>query len=401
MSKTQFDFQSATMTVVDQALRPFPSLWLLLGETFGDILALFVGYLQSSSSLLSLWISSSLDDDYGYHYNQQNDGTHQRLLQNYPDDDGQSFQLFLLGVACFFLVWNFVCAQLVVEAFRDIYQGRWCTGDTVMLLCPHWILGLIVPPAVGWSSYNWKGLLIMLSISVIPPYSLQLPCNCERRNSNNRTTSTLPTHRTGTAGSPIATRVSGLEGYNNDDSAATESRKAFLKSNLKFTKVIEQSIREDYSNFNNVGDGDGDNDDLELGKRPLDDVSYRTRFPKADLIISKRKRKNPNEGAGENKDEQGEGENDQIDKGGSKVGAIDQSVKSSVSDSGRSNIDDDYNNNNNSGLVCPICLEPYREGDTICWSSSESGCHHAFHEHCGMEWFMKHSECPVCRSPYV
>eukprot|EP00980_Cylindrotheca_fusiformis_P017462 scaffold5452_cov71-Cylindrotheca_fusiformis.AAC.1 len=45
---------------------------------------------------------------------------------------------------------------------------------------------------------------------------------------------------------------------------------------------------------------------------------------------------------------------------------------------------------------CPICLEPYRPGDTICVSKSPH-CEHIFHRECISEWISEHNLCPLCR----
>mmetsp|Transcript_15372 Transcript_15372/g.17563 ORF Transcript_15372/g.17563 Transcript_15372/m.17563 type:complete len:239 (+) Transcript_15372:233-949(+) len=49
---------------------------------------------------------------------------------------------------------------------------------------------------------------------------------------------------------------------------------------------------------------------------------------------------------------------------------------------------------------CPICIEPYQEGEEICWSKNDR-CRHAFHLDCIMTWLMKHDDCPVCRANYL
>jgi hypothetical protein len=45
---------------------------------------------------------------------------------------------------------------------------------------------------------------------------------------------------------------------------------------------------------------------------------------------------------------------------------------------------------------CPICLEIYRLGDTIC-ISKVAECDHVFHQACVSEWLSKHDQCPLCR----
>jgi hypothetical protein len=45
---------------------------------------------------------------------------------------------------------------------------------------------------------------------------------------------------------------------------------------------------------------------------------------------------------------------------------------------------------------CPICLEIYIPGDTIC-VSKVAECDHVFHQVCVSEWLSKHGHCPLCR----
>ena len=49
---------------------------------------------------------------------------------------------------------------------------------------------------------------------------------------------------------------------------------------------------------------------------------------------------------------------------------------------------------------CSICLEPYREGDDICWSQNEK-CAHVYHLDCIVDWLMNSNECPLCRADYL
>ena len=62
--------------------------------------------------------------------------------------------------------------------------------------------------------------------------------------------------------------------------------------------------------------------------------------------------------------------------------------------------DSDKVDEENDTEVCAICLCEYEVGDQICWSNNKS-CRHHFHSACGIAWLAKHSECPVCRSPYL
>jgi hypothetical protein len=52
---------------------------------------------------------------------------------------------------------------------------------------------------------------------------------------------------------------------------------------------------------------------------------------------------------------------------------------------------------------CAICLEAYKAGDSIVWSSS-SHCSHVFHQDCLVDGLarVKNNEtpCPCCRAPF-
>lgn len=60
---------------------------------------------------------------------------------------------------------------------------------------------------------------------------------------------------------------------------------------------------------------------------------------------------------------------------------------------------------------CAICLDSYEVGNTIVWSSTNSSCVHAFHEHCIAAWCFRKIEeqftprtavpCPCCRQSFV
>jgi hypothetical protein len=45
---------------------------------------------------------------------------------------------------------------------------------------------------------------------------------------------------------------------------------------------------------------------------------------------------------------------------------------------------------------CSICLERFKPGDKVSWSSGEE-CNHTFHHACIREWLLRKSACPYCR----
>jgi Ring finger domain len=54
---------------------------------------------------------------------------------------------------------------------------------------------------------------------------------------------------------------------------------------------------------------------------------------------------------------------------------------------------------------CAICMESYRVGETILWSSSKKvKCPHIFHKHCFVEYLASYrgsgTPCPMCRQDY-
>jgi len=62
--------------------------------------------------------------------------------------------------------------------------------------------------------------------------------------------------------------------------------------------------------------------------------------------------------------------------------------------------EDEESGNLYSPKSCSICLEPYREGDDICWSQNEK-CAHVYHLDCIVDWLMNSDECPLCRADYL
>ncbi len=55
-------------------------------------------------------------------------------------------------------------------------------------------------------------------------------------------------------------------------------------------------------------------------------------------------------------------------------------------------------------ITCPICLEHYKEGDTVVLSGNPC-CTHVFHQHCILDYLVRHDEgtspCPCCRQVFL
>jgi len=49
---------------------------------------------------------------------------------------------------------------------------------------------------------------------------------------------------------------------------------------------------------------------------------------------------------------------------------------------------------------CPICWEPYKVSQQICFPANKK-CNHVFHAECMVMWLMKNDHCPLCRCNYI
>mmetsp|Transcript_19353 Transcript_19353/g.40660 ORF Transcript_19353/g.40660 Transcript_19353/m.40660 type:complete len:349 (+) Transcript_19353:132-1178(+) len=64
---------------------------------------------------------------------------------------------------------------------------------------------------------------------------------------------------------------------------------------------------------------------------------------------------------------------------------------------------EDYHGATNFDLeTCAICLEPYRENESVSYSKHQN-CAHAFHTDCILSWLQDEhrNDCPCCRGPYL
>jgi hypothetical protein len=153
---------------------------------------------------------------------------------------------------------NFAFAERVVVAFRDIGNGE-CTDSAFFILCPLWIAGILLPFGIF---YMYMGIgigVLFVGITVILPYGWNI-------------WRLLPPREATAPESDVAnTDVEVGEVRVNPILLSGPDRKAYLERTLKFTKVVEGSIRD----TTNVGE------------------SFRANHPKSDILV-------PKGGGGEN-----------------------------------------------------------------------------------------------------
>lgn len=260
----------------------------------------------------------------------------------------------------FFFLWNALLAGKVMDAFVDIAACR-CTENIIVLIFPHWLVGIAIPVLIGLllgPSY----FAMICFISVILPYAFWIRikvCKCTSSGGvasdtvavsgspqNNEVTNLESRVTTGSDASTPSSALELVEEgrgseifYDVLHCATVEEDERFegLLSRLLLRKVVEASIR---------------------SRIEVDDVhSFRALHPKTDIRVPKQS-----------------GRKDEVD------------LKCDV--------------NSSMDVECPICLENFKENETVCWSRNPE-CHHAFHLTCAFSWLKENNDCPICRRPYV
>jgi hypothetical protein len=162
----------------------------------------------------------------------------------------------LVIFSAFFICWNCMLAGPVLEGLWDIFHLR-CTETVAILICPHWLIGILIPASLGYFTMGIGGSFLLTGICVGLPYGFVMLCR-HREWSNPASTATTPDS---TTEEPVDVE-SGI-----DPNSLTEiERRAYLERTLKFTKVVEGSIR----------------DTTEAEK------SFRTEHPKSDIVVPRK-----------------------------------------------------------------------------------------------------------------
>lgn len=109
----------------------------------------------------------------------------QRLLQyNDADDDdarsdGDDAVDILFVIVPFFICWNGAIGAHVVRAFAHLLQGK-CTSSIMVLVCPHWLVGVLVPTLVGYGVGGIPSAALAFATAVLLPYTAIIFLYCRR-----------------------------------------------------------------------------------------------------------------------------------------------------------------------------------------------------------------------------
>ena len=281
------------------------------------------------------------------------------ISDRYLEDggDGSFNYIFFIAITVFFLIWNTALAQHVVRSLTWLCRGK-CHESIGILLCPHWIVGIVIPFFL-FSGYFGPSLITaaFLIVPVGIPYgywiiylnfydveaqSVAPCCSCFRSNA-----AAVPVPMQDTA----AARLSG--------------KRRRVEKLLICKQVVEH------------GKKSGSRLTMDDGK------SYRAKHPKSDIVCRAAKKKL----------------NFPI-KTSSPMDVYDEI---NIASGEKCDDSDDISNassEQDSVQFCNICLEEYQVGEKIGWSRNNQ-CHHAFHKKCIVEWLMSHDDCPICRNTYI
>lgn len=257
---------------------------------------------------------------------------------------------FLLPTTILSFLWNVYCGQDAGKVFCYLIHGK-CHESISILLCPHWIVGFILPATVGWISVGSPiGAVVMVVVTFGIPYALWmvhysrneeelqgLPlCACLRTSNSQRLNVRPMVH----------------------NAQETRGHSVRLRSPFEKMLIIKKTI------------APGSNKIMQNNASAYDEnKSFRSSHPKTDIVC----RNFP------------------------KVFPIQVPV-----DEEPCVMDDlsvDANSEESSIEVCIICMEDYQVGEEIGWSKNRQ-CHHVFHKECILKWLKTRRQCPICRNSY-
>ena len=278
---------------------------------------------------------------------------HQRSLQNDFEDPNSFFAssseedegLFpLLIIIPFFLLWNSLIGSHVTLALSFLMRGK-CHETVTIMICPHWLVGIIIPAAFGFA---WKGLfgsLMVAALVVGMPYSFFFVYHA-RTNPELQQYNLFWCKQPSDVLESSSSQVTELQDANireRNESTSIESSNDLVIVK-KVQKIPSQSKRHSGA------------------KKETNTTNHSFRFnhPKSDIYIQKQSKKKTQRPLSR------------------RAGAIHSS----------------------SIQLCAICLEEYQIGDEIAYSRNTK-CHHAFHKNCVLELLEQgHDDCPICRNSY-
>jgi hypothetical protein len=176
---------------------------------------------------------------------------------NDSTDGNMATDIFIMVIISAFICWNYALAGVVLEGLRDLFNLR-CTDAVTILICPHWLLGIVIPASLGYFLMGVSGSFLFTGICAGLPYGFVMLLGGQLGWEGPASTATAPDS---TTEEPIDVEI-GI-----DPNRLTEiERRAYLERTLKFTKVVEGSIR----------------DTTEAEK------SFRTEHPKSDIVVPRK-----------------------------------------------------------------------------------------------------------------
>jgi hypothetical protein len=76
-----------------------------------------------------------------------------------PIEDG-GLGWMVIPVVFFFLLWNGALGAHTTLAFSMLFRGK-CDESVMILLCPHWLVGILIPISVGYDGFGVLGAWVL------------------------------------------------------------------------------------------------------------------------------------------------------------------------------------------------------------------------------------------------
>jgi hypothetical protein len=143
----------------------------------------------------------------------------------------------MVVVSAFFICWNYMLVGLVFRGLGDLFNLRFTNAVTI-LICPNWLLGIVVPASLGYFLMGVGGSFLFTGICAGLPYRLVMLDGQKAWMGVSGINANSPRPGT-TTEEPIKAEI-GI-----DPNCLTEIElRAYLERTLKFTKVVEGSIQD-------------------------------------------------------------------------------------------------------------------------------------------------------------